>query len=115
MKKHLKRLKEADQVEASIGEDFKEDPKFKSAEHRLGLQESKLLPNLNFYKGVQLKNKVFSYNSKCTFVLLRHLEILQVLLHNSHECSHVRHDLLLEDLCLVLVSSKVVCEPLCSV
>ncbi|MQL84387.1 hypothetical protein Taro_016882 [Colocasia esculenta] len=50
-KKQLKRLKEADQVEASVGEDFKEDPKFKSAEHRLGLQESKLLPNLSFYKG----------------------------------------------------------------
>ncbi|MQL97552.1 hypothetical protein Taro_030244 [Colocasia esculenta] len=63
--KHLKRLKEADQVEASVGEDFKEDPKFKSAEHRLGLQESKLLPNLNFYKGVQLKNKVDTTSIPC--------------------------------------------------
>ncbi|MQL69603.1 hypothetical protein Taro_001897 [Colocasia esculenta] len=50
--KQLKRLKEADQVGASVGEDFKEDPKFKSAEHRLALQESKPLPNLSFYKGL---------------------------------------------------------------
>ncbi|MQL89183.1 hypothetical protein Taro_021764, partial [Colocasia esculenta] len=69
--KQLKCLKEADQVEASVGEDFKEDPQFKSAEHRLGLQESKLLPNLSFYKGVHLKNKV-----RCTVLEGRLLEDL---------------------------------------
>ncbi|MQM12164.1 hypothetical protein Taro_045076, partial [Colocasia esculenta] len=55
--KPLKHLKEVDQVEAIVGEEFKEGPTYQIAEHRLGLHVYKLLPNSSFYKGVHLKNE----------------------------------------------------------
>ncbi|MQL90289.1 hypothetical protein Taro_022879 [Colocasia esculenta] len=55
--KPLKHLKEVDQVEAIVGEEFKEGPTSQIAEHRLGLHVYKLLPNSSFYKGVHLKNE----------------------------------------------------------
>ncbi|MQL85711.1 hypothetical protein Taro_018239 [Colocasia esculenta] len=59
--KPLKHLKEADQVEAIVGEEFKEGPTSQTAEHRLGLHVYKLLPNSSFYKGVHLKNEAIQY------------------------------------------------------
>ncbi|MQL68433.1 hypothetical protein Taro_000724 [Colocasia esculenta] len=59
--KPLKHLKEADQVEAIVREEFKEGPTSQIAEHRLGLHVYKLLPNPSFYKGVHLKNEAFQY------------------------------------------------------
>ncbi|MQL94382.1 hypothetical protein Taro_027040 [Colocasia esculenta] len=56
--KPLKHLKEADQVEAIVGEEFKDGPTSQIAEHRLGLHVYKLLPNPSFYKGVHLKNEL---------------------------------------------------------
>ncbi|MQL68564.1 hypothetical protein Taro_000802 [Colocasia esculenta] len=63
LKKPLKHPKEADQVEAIVGEEFKEGPTSQIAEHRLGLQVCKLLPNPSFYKGVHLKNEVRLHSS----------------------------------------------------
>ncbi|MQM07897.1 hypothetical protein Taro_040746 [Colocasia esculenta] len=57
--KPLKHLKEVDQVEAIVGEEFKEGPTSQIAEHRLGLHVYKLLPNSSFYKGVHLKNEIY--------------------------------------------------------
>ncbi|MQL68125.1 hypothetical protein Taro_000378 [Colocasia esculenta] len=42
-KKPLKHPKEADPIEAFVGEEFKEDPTSQIAEHRLGLQELRTL------------------------------------------------------------------------
>ena len=84
MKKPLKHPKEADQVEAIVGEEFKEGPTSQIAEHRLGLQVCKLLPNPSFYKGVHLKNEVIQYILMYFCSSEISLEIMQVLLHNSH-------------------------------
>ncbi|MQL79191.1 hypothetical protein Taro_011628 [Colocasia esculenta] len=81
----LKHPKEADQVEAIVGEEFKEDPTSQITEHRLGLQVCKLLPNPSFYKGVHLKNEVVV--SRCAQFELSNSRFMIRLLVPAGQCT----------------------------
>ncbi|MQM15261.1 hypothetical protein Taro_048203 [Colocasia esculenta] len=107
-----KHSKEADPVEDSFGEELEEDPTSQIAEHRLGLQASHSSSQFKSLQGSTLKNEDFSIQFYIYFVLLRYLlRLCKYFCIILFRVLKLRLDLLLEDPCLKLVSSKSMCEP----
>ncbi|MQL68713.1 hypothetical protein Taro_000983 [Colocasia esculenta] len=105
-RKHLKRLKEAYQVGAFVGEDFKEDPQVQKCRASTGTSRIQASSQSELLQGSTLKNKVdLSMTSVDTatteiFFLWTGVDLsgdcvnlaLQMLLQQSHSNSHNRID-----------------------